>query len=132
MGNSTVADIEDLTAPSDIDGPSHIVITVGANVTAQYSAEDPSGIGQWAVNDTVNFAIDSTGLLISIADLPVGEYTIRIGATDSYGHTTYHNVTISVEAPTGGGLPTTMFLAIGAGGAILVLVVVVIAKKRGT
>ncbi len=129
--NGTTADVEDLTPPSDIEGPIHITITVGDNVTAQYSAEDPSGLGQWDVNDTVNFAIDSSGLLTSITDLPVGEYTILVEVSDTHGHTTFLEVTIIVSA--GVGLPTTMTIAVVAGGAIAaIIVVVVILKKRGT
>ncbi len=130
MGNSTTADVEDLTPP-DIDGPSHIEIAVGETVSTQYSAEDPSGLGQWDVNDTVNFAIDSSGLLTSITDLQVGEYTILIEVSDTHGHTTFLEVTITVS--TGAGLPTTMILGIVAGGAIAaIIVVIVILKKRGT
>ncbi|MHA1483722.1 MAG: right-handed parallel beta-helix repeat-containing protein [Candidatus Thorarchaeota archaeon] len=131
MENGTTADVEDLTAPSDIEGPIHITITVGDNVTAQYSAEDPSGLGQWDVNDTVNFVIDSSGLLTSITDLPVGEYTILVEVSDTHGHTTFLEVTITVSA--GVGLPTTMTIAVIVGGAIAaIIVVVVILKKRGT
>ena len=129
LGNASTADVADQTAPSSIEGPIHITITVGENVTAQYSAYDPSGIDQWVVNDTVYFAIDSTGLLISIGDLSVGEYAIRIMAIDPYGHSTSYVVTITVVAAAGE-LPTSLILAIGAGGAILVLVVVVIGLKR--
>jgi len=130
IGNSTTADVEDLTPP-DIDGPSYIMITVGDAVSQQFSAEDPSGIGSWAVNDTVNFAIDSSGLLTSITDLPVGEYTVRITVSDTYGHSAFHDVTITVNAATVGGLPTTLILIIGAGAAVAVVVIlVVILKKR--
>jgi parallel beta-helix repeat protein len=125
MGNSTTADVEDLTPP-DLDGPTHIEISVGDTVSAQYSAEDPSGIGSWAVNDTVNFAIDSLGALTSITDLTAGEYVIRITVTDTHGHSTFLDVTITVNAV---GLPTTMILAIG-GGAIAILVIVVILSKK--
>jgi len=127
IGDSTTADVEDLTPPSDIQGPSHITIIVGDAISTQYSAEDPSGIAQWDVNDTINFAIDSSGLLTSITDLPIGEYYIQICAQDPYGHLTFLDVTITVNEAAG--LPPTLILAIGAGGAIIVLIVVVIGYK---
>ncbi len=131
LENGTTADVEDLTAPSDIEGPMHITITVGENVTAQYSAYDPSGISEWIVNDTVYFAIDSMGHLISIADLAVGEYAVRIMALDPYGHSTFYVVTITVVAAAG--MPTELILAIGAVGAIVILIVgaIVYKTKRG-
>ncbi|TFG34793.1 right-handed parallel beta-helix repeat-containing protein [Candidatus Thorarchaeota archaeon] len=132
LADATNAIVEDLTPPS-LDGPSHIVIQSNKGVSEQYSAFDPSGIGEWAVNDTVNFAIDSTGLLTNITDLAVGTYTIRIAVSDVYGNTAYHEVTVTIEAPTGGGFPTTMLLVVGGVGSIVVIVVIlVLYKKRGT
>ncbi|TFH03603.1 MAG: hypothetical protein E4H14_16445 [Candidatus Thorarchaeota archaeon] len=125
-GNSTIADVEDLTPPSDIDGPSLIEITLGDEVSTQFSSEDPSGI-TWAVNDTVNFEISSTGLLTNNVVLRIGDYVVRITATDPYGHTATLDVTVSVGAPVG--LPTELVLAIGAGGAIILLIVGVIVYK---
>jgi parallel beta-helix repeat protein len=129
MENGTTADVEDLTPP-EIDGPAHIVITFGAAVSEQFSAVDPSGIASWAVNDTVNFAVSSTGLLTSIADLPVGDYNVRITVTDTHGHSSFVDVLISVNPVTDGGFPATMILIAGAGGAVIVIVVVVVLIKK--
>ncbi len=126
LGSTTSASVEDLTPPSDIEGPSHIIIDAGLAVDAQYSTEDPSGF-RWSVNDTVNFAIDSSGRLTSITDLPVGEYVVQITATDQYDHSTTYDVTITVNAIPG--LPPTVMLMIGAGGGIVVLVVLIIGYK---
>ncbi len=129
-GNSTTAAIEDLTPPS-IDGPSHINIVLGDRVSEHYTATDPSGIEGWQVNDTVNFAIDSNGVLTGITDLPVGEYTIRIEVSDIFGHIASLDVIITVTTPTDDGFPTTMLLVLGAGGAVVVVIIlVVILKKR--
>lgn len=129
-GDSTTADVEDLTPPS-LDGPGHISIVLGDRVSAYYTATDPSGITGWAVNDTVNFAIDSTGALTGISDLPVGEYAIRIEVSDTFGHTAHLDVTITVNAPSGGDFPTIMLLIVGTGAAVVVVVVLVmILKKR--
>ncbi|MHA1614545.1 MAG: right-handed parallel beta-helix repeat-containing protein, partial [Candidatus Thorarchaeota archaeon] len=130
LGNASTADVADQTPPSPIEGPIHITITVGENVSAQYTSEDPSGIDHWGVNNTVNFAIDASGVLTNLVDLPVGEYVVQISVSDVHDHVTSFDVTITVVAATGGELPTSLILAIGAGGAILVLVVIVIVKKR--
>lgn len=39
----------------------------------------------WTVNDTVQFAINSNGIVQSIADLPVGSYGLRVKVTNIYG-----------------------------------------------
>ena len=126
MENGTTADVEDLTPPSDIVGPSLIEIAFGDDISALFSSGDPSGL-DWAVNDTVNFAIDSTGLLTSLTELPVGDIVVRITVSDPYGHSATLDVTISVEAPAG--LPTELILAIGVGGVIVILIVVAIGYK---
>jgi len=132
LENGTTAGVEDLTPP-EIDGQAHVVITVGDPVSVQFTAVDPSGIASWAVNDTVNFAISSTGLLTNIADLPVGDYVVVITATDIYGNSGFTDVTITVQPATDGGFGTTMILLAGAGGAVVVIVIlVVILKKKQT
>lgn len=130
LENGTTADVEDLTPPSDIEGPSLIEIAIGDEVSTQFSSGDPSGI-EWAVNDTVNFAISSTGLLTNLVDLPAGDYTVRITVSDPYGHDTTLDITVVVSAPAG--LPSELILAIGAGGAIVVLIVgaIVYKTKKG-
>ncbi len=133
LGNASTADVADETPPSPIEGPIHITIRVGENVSAQYTSDDPSGIDHWGVNNTVNFAIDASGVLTNLVDLPVGEYIVQISVSDVHDHVTSIDVTITVVAATDEGeLPTSLILAIGAGGAILVLVVIVVLKKRGT
>jgi hypothetical protein len=70
LGNESAANVEDLTPPSAIQGPGEVLIVVGGEVSVQYSSHDSSGV-EWSVDDDVNFAIDSTGLLTSIVDLTV-------------------------------------------------------------
>jgi len=130
LGNLTSADVEDLTPPADIEGPTQITITFGDSVSTQYSSEDPSGIGLWAVNDTTNFAIDSTGLLTSIVALQVGEYSILITVSDTLGHSTTLEVTVTVNAAEE--FPTMLLLVAGAGAAVVVVVLLIVFKKKGT
>ncbi|MHA2179133.1 MAG: right-handed parallel beta-helix repeat-containing protein [Candidatus Thorarchaeota archaeon] len=132
LGNSSTAAVEDVTPPTAIVGPSQVTITFGDSVSAQYSSSDPSGV-QWTVNNTVFFAISSSGMLTSIADLTVGAYIIQITALDPHGHSAVLDVTVVVNAPTDTGLPTTLIMMIGAGGAlVVVIVVIVVLKKKGT
>jgi len=131
MENGTTAGVEDLTDPSDITGPTLVELTVGDTLSAQYSSEDPSGI-EWTVNNTVDFAISSTGLLTSMTDLAAGEYVVRITVTDPYGHSTALDVTITVTV-VDAGLPTELILAIGGGSVIVILIIggLVYKTKKG-
>lgn len=131
LGNASNVYVEDLTPPSDIEGPIHITISFGENISVQYSAFDPSGIDEWAVNDTVNFAIDSSGRLINVITLPVGEYVIRISVSDIFNHTTYLDVRVTVAFEETYG-PTLLLIAGGAGVVILVVVILIGSRKRGT
>jgi parallel beta-helix repeat protein len=124
------ATVEDLTPPSGIVGPTSINVDYGVAVNTQFSSSDPSGV-HWSVNDTVYFAISSTGVLTSGTDLEAGEYPLLISATDPYGHSVTHVVVITVNPP--GGMPGTMILVLGgAVAAVVVVVVVVILKKKGS
>ena len=130
MENGTTADVEDLTPP-ELDGPSIIIATVGANISIQYTATDPSGIQSWSVNDTINFEISSNGLLTLIGDLPVGNYTLLLEVADPHGHATNLFITVAIVADSGagGGIPADLLLIIGAGGGVAVLVIVIILYK---
>jgi len=120
--------VEDLTAPSAIEGSSIITQGDGTPFAFQYSSEDPSGV-DWAINNTVAFSISSTGLLTNATYLSIGEYVILITATDPYGHSTTLIVTLTVSAGSVVGLPTTLILAIGAIGVAAVIVIVIVGYK---
>jgi parallel beta-helix repeat protein len=127
LGNVTTAEVEDLTPP-ELLGLNVIQITLVDNVYAQYSAEDPSGIASWAVNDTANFEISSTGLLSNLGDLSVGNYTLLITATDPYGHSS--SMVVVVIVTSSGEFPTTLLLVAGASGVIAILIIGAIGYKR--
>jgi hypothetical protein len=132
MSAFSFVEVNDLTAPTTIVGPTSIIIDSGVAVNAQFSSTDPSGI-EWSVNDTVNFAISSAGVLSSGTDLAVGEYALLITATDPFGHSATHVVIVTVNVPPEEGLPSTMILIFGgAGAAVVIVVVIVILKKKGT
>jgi len=126
--SSTSADVEDLTPPSAIFGQGHVVIVLGDVLSEQYISEDPSGV-LWSIDDTDNFAISSTGLLTSLTDLAVGQYNVKITASDPYGHSTDIDVQITVNAPPGG-LPTSLIIVLGGGGAVVVVVIIIVVLKK--
>ena len=129
LSGSSSADVTDLTAPTWVNAASDQEITVGDTLSVQFSATDPSGIASYSVNDTVNFAIDSMGLLISITQLAVGEYGLRIEVEDNYGNVLVAEITITV-LPAPGPDPIRLLIAIGAGGGIVAIVIVVVLVKK--
>ena len=127
IGNSTSADVEDLTPPH-VEGPTAIQTTVGGFFNVQYTATDPSALGTWSVNNT-DFAISTSGVLSRVGDLIAGEYIILIEISDLYGNTGSLIVHVYVTSV---GLPAEMVLLIGGGVIAGLVVLVVILKKKKT
>ncbi|MHA2401984.1 MAG: right-handed parallel beta-helix repeat-containing protein, partial [Candidatus Kariarchaeaceae archaeon] len=130
--------VSDLTPPEWIIEPSDQEVEVGTPLSVQFSAEDWSGIGGWAVNDTTNFTIDSTGLLTNSSTLPIGVYGLTIEVWDVFGNTETIEITVVVffippTTPPPGGELGTLILAVGLGGAgFAIIVVVVIIRKESS
>ncbi len=143
----TVTTDNDLTAPDWTTVPSNQEITEGNVFSYQVGASDLSGIGGYAVNDTANFAIDSTGLITSLTTLAAGEYGLNVSVWDIYGNERYQILTITVlpvsTSPTTSTTPTSpttspppldtlQLIAIAGGGIFALIVIVVIMRRRGS
>ncbi|MBE0526742.1 MAG: cadherin repeat domain-containing protein, partial [Candidatus Thorarchaeota archaeon] len=126
-----IATVTDTTAPEWTVAAQDQEITEGDPFSYQLSAEDPSGIAGYAVNDTLHFQIDSSGLLTNAIDLEAGEYWLSVTASDQFGNTVEvtFKVTVLPASPTGDGM-VWILLALGGGVAALLVVVVLFIKKR--
>ena len=93
-------DATDKIAPSWSVTPSNQEITVGASFSYQVTAVDTSDIGGYAVNNTVDFAISSTGLITNMTSLVVGSYGLNVSVWDVPGNTAFREITITVLAET--------------------------------
>jgi len=146
----------DTTLPSWIVVPTGQMIDEGEALSAQFSAVDPSGIGSWWTNDTVNFHIDSTGLLTNNTVLFVDDYGLTVYVNDTLGNSNYVEITICVlEVPTTTTTTTTtgtttsttpttattttpteptdltpMIMVIAGVGVVIIVVIIVIFLKR--
>jgi parallel beta-helix repeat protein len=141
-GHSTnktaIAEVTDLTAPEWTMTPIDQEIIEGDSFSYQLSAEDPSGIAGFALNDTTNFRIDSSGLITNVVDLTVGNYNLNVTVWDPFENTRYVLLTVSVlPAPTTTPPPpppvdgtVMLLLAAGAGAIVLLVVVMIFLKKR--
>ncbi|UCE10989.1 MAG: hypothetical protein JSW61_03400, partial [Candidatus Thorarchaeota archaeon] len=157
---SAYVNVSDTTAPDWVVGPSDQAIDEGVGLNVQFSATDLSGIGGWSINDTMNFHIDSSGLLTNNTVLPIGDYGLRVSVWDVYGNLRDHEIRIRIlfvppptttpttttttptttttTGPTETTTPpppldsTTLFIiAAGSGAAIVVIVILVTLRKRG-
>ncbi|TFG03831.1 hypothetical protein EU538_13005, partial [Candidatus Thorarchaeota archaeon] len=79
-------------------------------------ANSSAGITLWSLNDTLNFHIDSMGLVSNVSVLPVGEYPLLIWANDTAGGVLAAEFTVSVHdtiPPDWIETPTDQFLEAG-------------------
>ncbi|MBN1216561.1 MAG: glycoside hydrolase family 9 protein [Candidatus Lokiarchaeota archaeon] len=80
------------------------------------NATSPSGIASYWVNDTTNFAINNNGFITNATVLLVGDYLLRINATDNAGMTLSAVITIrvvSMDNPIWRETPTDQFVEYG-------------------
>ncbi|MFW9968312.1 MAG: hypothetical protein ACFFEA_14240, partial [Candidatus Thorarchaeota archaeon] len=123
--------VTDLTAPEWTMTPTDQEITEGEPFSYQLGAEDPSGIAGFALNDTTNFQIDSSGLITNTVNLVAGKYGLNVTVWDSFGNTRFVLLTVRVlpALPQGDG-NIMLLLTAGAGVAVLLVVLVIFLKKR--
>ena len=143
----------DFTAPEWTTIPSNQEITEGNAFSYQVGASDLSGIGGYAVNDTDNFAIDSTGLITNLTALAADEYGLNVSVWDIHGNEKHQVISITVlpvsTTPTTTTTPTTnmtptssttspppidtlQLIAIAGGGLFILVAIVVIMRRRGS
>ncbi|MHA1908156.1 MAG: right-handed parallel beta-helix repeat-containing protein [Candidatus Thorarchaeota archaeon] len=155
LSTTVTIQIRDTTSPVWVwsEDPQTQLLEFDEGFSFQLYVYDLSAIGGWSVNDTVNFAIDSNGLLTNSTSLESGTYGLLISVEDIYGNTLLIEISVTVNEPptttpttsTSTTTPTTtpteptnpvdpmLILVLGGGGAVLAVVIVVIgvSKKRG-
>jgi parallel beta-helix repeat protein len=133
--------IAENTPPEWVITPTDQVINEGELFSYQINATDDSAIAGYAINDTVHFAIDSTGLITNIVPLTAGVYYLTVTAIDIYDNEiqAVFKVTVLATTPTTTTTTTTttteppidpmLLLAIG-GGAVVVVIILVVVLRR--
>jgi hypothetical protein len=101
------ATIEDLTPPEWVTAPQNEILYHGESLSQQLEAYDTSGIGDWYINDTVNFYISESGLLLNNLALDVGEYGLHVYVEDIFGNVQDMEIHISVIPLTTTGVTST-------------------------
>ncbi|MFX1510197.1 MAG: cadherin repeat domain-containing protein, partial [Promethearchaeota archaeon] len=108
--------VEDTVMPTWDVTPTNPVIEFGDSFSYDLDASDLGGISTYWINDTSHFAIDSHGLISSIATLPVGTHNIEVRAYDPSNNYCQAFIQVTVEdttAPTWDPTPTDQLLAPG-------------------
>jgi hypothetical protein len=99
----------------------------------QLQASDPSGIGQWQVNDTAHFAISSGGLLTNATTLASGRYGVTVTVFDIYNNPLSVSFTVTVQAQTTTtippGIPPILYLGISLGAVVAIIIVILLRRK---
>mgnify|MGYP006280331085 CR=1 FL=1 len=95
---SIIIMVEDTTAPEWDPKPQDKVIEYGCEFYYDVNVSDNFNIGQFWINDTTNFQINSsTGEITNIGLLSVGNYHLKISVNDFYGNINSSNITIKVQ-----------------------------------
>jgi hypothetical protein len=105
-------------------------IALGDSFYYDFNATDNSGIDQWWINDTLNFAIDDDGTVTNIRDIVVGEYGISVGVNDTLGNTQTGTFTLTVEEGLAIFPVELMIVAIGVPAVLVVALVIWRARKK--
>jgi hypothetical protein len=87
----------DITPPIWSATPSNQIVQVGVSFSYVVNATDSSTIA-YSINDTINFAIDSSGRITNSTRLSVGTYGLNITATDNSSNSISQIFSVTVQA----------------------------------
>ena len=108
--------VQDTMPPVWTETPEDQYIESMVGLHYQLHAFDFSGIGGWWIDNTVHFAINSTGFLTNATMLTLGSYEVTVFVNDTLGHTMSVSLTIYVldkTLPTWAEEPVDQFVEYG-------------------
>jgi parallel beta-helix repeat protein len=91
--------------PADTTSPSWIIASLtetlefGEPFSKQMSAWDESNVDHYWISDTINFAIDGSGLIRNATILEIGVYSLEVRAYDPFGNFCSATLIITVISP---------------------------------
>ncbi len=89
------------SAPPTWDQPlANQTVEYGSTFRYNVSASDFSGISSYWINDTVNFQIDTNGIITNKTALSVGMYGLRVNVTDKATHTLSGTFNVTIQDTT--------------------------------
>ncbi|MFX1577751.1 MAG: cadherin repeat domain-containing protein [Promethearchaeota archaeon] len=81
-----------------IDGPTNLNHVFGESFAYDLNASAHFGVNQWYLNDTINYQIDSNGIITNATYLLSGIYGLEVGVKDVYGDYINGSCIITVAA----------------------------------
>jgi parallel beta-helix repeat protein len=100
-GTFTVT-VSDMSPPVWMELPTTQVLEFGSGFYYNLNVSDYSGLDTWWINDTMHFAIDTSGIVINITSLPVGTYGLHVWVNDTLGwvlDTTFDVIVVDTTGP---------------------------------
>jgi parallel beta-helix repeat protein len=100
-GTFTVT-VSDTSPPVWVELPTTQVLEFGSDFNYILNASDYSGLDAWWINDTIHFAIDTSGIVTNITYLPVGRYGLLVWVNDTLGwvlDTTFDVIVVDTTGP---------------------------------
>ncbi len=108
--------IQDSIPPTWDQIPMNQLIEAGDIFQYDVNASDLAGINLWWLNDTINFSIDSNGVIINSSSLVTGNYSIEVRGYDPSNNYCTAEFTVTVQdtkAPTWRQTPVNQTLEFG-------------------
>lgn len=106
----------DTSPPSWVEMPTDQYAELGEDFLYDINATDPSGLGEWWIDDTIRFTIDWAGRIRSIEPLSLGPYGLTVYVRDIYDHMLSAQFTVWVRdtlPPSWTTFPTDQVLQLG-------------------
>ncbi|RDE17528.1 MAG: hypothetical protein C4K49_02360 [Candidatus Thorarchaeota archaeon] len=91
----------DNVPPAWVSLPEDQYLVVGDSLYYDLDAIDPAGVGDWWIDDTVHFAIDSEGVVTNVVELGGGIYPIQVWVSDTLGNVLTGSFRVIVEVISG-------------------------------
>ncbi len=86
--------------PTWVEEPEDQYVELGDEFSYDLNATVSSMLGDWYIDDDVNFAIDSNGVVTNNTNLVIGEYILEVQATDLYDTSLIGTFTVYVQDTT--------------------------------
>ncbi|TFG05071.1 hypothetical protein EU538_11710 [Candidatus Thorarchaeota archaeon] len=99
LSSSFTVHVEDTRPPTWLAAPEAQSLEHGELLSYQLKAWDLSGVGEWWINDTAHFLVDSSGCVWSIAVLEPGTYGLQVVVSDIHGNEISAVFTVTVNQP---------------------------------
>ncbi|MHA1518860.1 MAG: S8 family serine peptidase [Promethearchaeota archaeon] len=108
--------VQDTTIPVWVSVPTDQTVELGNSFSYDVDATDLGGIASYWISDTLNFAIDGSGIITNTVGLVVGTYSLEIRAYDPSSNYCTATIMVTVQdtiLPAWASIPTDQTVELG-------------------